>query len=193
MAIARSLQACLPFLVLLLLAACGGREGKQAGGTDAADDPTAFRITSPAFAQNDPIPAKHTAAGEGISPPLAWENVPEGTVCFAVICEDANAADGPFAHWGVYNIPKTASGLPEALPAGIQLPGGIRQALNDFGNPAYGGPAPSRGETRTYHFKVYALDSLIELESARASVSALAEALSDHILAEAVLVGSHRG
>lgn len=112
----------------------------------------AMEITSKNFKHNQPIPSIHTCDGKDISPHLAWSGVPEGTKSFALSCTDPDAPMGDFVHWLVYNIPATASEIPQAGP----IPAGSREVTNDFGKKSYGGPCPPSG-THRYFFTIYAL------------------------------------
>ncbi len=67
------------------------------------------------------------------------------------------------------------------------------QGLNDFKKLSYGGPCPPGG-THRYFFKLYALDTMLKLESG-ATKAQVETAMSGHILAHAELIGrySRRG
>ena len=71
-----------------------------------------FTLTSSAFRNGEPIPARHTCDGANVSPPLAWHGAPEGTRSFAVTVYDPDAptASG-FWHWAVANIPASVTEL----------------------------------------------------------------------------------
>jgi Raf kinase inhibitor-like YbhB/YbcL family protein len=106
----------------------------------------AMSLTSPAFEQEGQIPSKYTCEGDDISPPLAWDGVPEGTKSLVLIIDDPDAPDpnAPqlvWVHWVLYNIPPNTNGLPEnAGKAG--LPHGTAVGVNDFKKTGYGGPSP---------------------------------------------------
>ena len=53
----------------------------------------AMSLNSPAFQQNGHIPSKYTCEGEDISPPLAWEGVPDGAKSLVLIIDDPDAPD----------------------------------------------------------------------------------------------------
>ena len=96
----------------------------------------AMALTSSAFKPDGQIPSKYTCEGEDVSPPLAWDGVPEGTKSLVLIIDDPDAPDPKapqmvWVHWVVYNIPPDVKGLPEnASNAG--LPQGTELGLNDF-------------------------------------------------------------
>ena len=147
----------------------------------------AFYLISSAFSQGGAIPAQYTCDGADVSPPLSWGGGPAGTAAFALICEDPDAPVGNWVHWVVYNIPAGRDSLPEGLPAVGQLEDGTVQGVNGWGRTGYGGPCPPSG-THRYFFRLYALDSLLELP-AGANASELREAMSGHVLDEAELMG----
>lgn len=162
----------------------------------AAAGEVAMKITSPAFRHESPIPAKHTGEGADVSPPLAWENAPEGTKSFTLICDDPDAlpvAGRIWDHWLIWNIPATATGLPENVakttePAGL---GGARQGMNSWPRLGYNGPMPPPGSgTHHYRFRLFALSATLDLPP-RANRRQLEAAMRGRILAEAELVGTY--
>lgn len=147
----------------------------------------ALQITSTAFAEGDPIPAKHTCDGADVSPPLSWEDVPDATVSFALICDDPDAPVGTWVHWVIYGIPAGS----REIPSSALTPGGAKQGINDFKRIGYGGPCPPPGPAHRYFFKLYALDRGLELDEGATKGDLLA-AMEGHILAEAQLMGTYQ-
>jgi Raf kinase inhibitor-like YbhB/YbcL family protein len=142
-------------------------------------------ITSSAFAQGEKIPAVYSCDGKGISPPLAWTGAPAGTKSFGLIMDDPDAPMGTFVHWVIYNLPGSTSGLPEAVAKDAALADGTRQGPNSMRRPGYIPPCPPGG-THRYYFKLYALDTVLDLESA--AKDELLKAMQGHILAEGELM-----
>lgn len=143
-----------------------------------------FKLKSPAFGEGEPIPAKYTADGDNISPPLEWSRPPQGTKSFVLVVEDPDAPAGTFHHWGLYNI--KGNKLPEGA-AGMRS-----AALNDFGEPRYHGPAPPRGHgTHHYHFMLAALDVDTLHAPAETKVADLMHSAKGHILGVAEVVGTY--
>jgi Raf kinase inhibitor-like YbhB/YbcL family protein len=158
----------------------------------------AMTLTTTAFPDGDPIPAKYTQAGEQVSPALNWGNVPPGTVTFLLHMRDPDVARNrgteDQVHWLVWNIPGTMTGLPEGVPKGEQLPDGSRQI--SASGPVYRGPgAPASGPMHHYTFEVYALDTKLDVlpgTDAWDTRTKLFAAMQGHVLGKAVYVGLFR-
>jgi len=145
-----------------------------------------MKIFSSAFGNFEDIPTQYTGDGQDISPPLRWQDVPEGTRSLALICDDPDAPHGTWDHWVIYNIPPTISVLAEGLEP---LPEDFRSCLNSWGKNEYGGPKPPSG-THRYFFKLYALDTVFQLPEDATKID-LMKVMNSHILAEATLVGHY--
>src|SRR5262245_57101655 len=79
--------------------------------------PGAFALRSPAFQNNAPLPLAFTGYGDFKSPPLSWSGAPKGTREFVLTLEDPDVPLERFGvHWLLYDIPATATSLPEAAP-----------------------------------------------------------------------------
>ena len=146
-----------------------------------------FELTSAAFANGDPIPMKYTCDDQDVSPPLQWKDPPEGTQSFALINDDPDAPVGPWVHWVLYNLPGSTLSLPEAIQSDADLPESGRHGQNSWGRSDYGGPCPPGG-THRYFFKLYALDTELELD-AGASKEGLLRIMEGHVLASTETMG----
>lgn len=173
------------FIGILLATSCGPSATPSAPSTAAALD-----LTSTAFADGASIPTKYTCDGNDASPPLSWSDPPEGTVSFALIVDDPDAPLRVWVHWVAYDIAADTRSLPENLPGQEQLPGGGLQGSNSWDNLGYGGPCPPPGSTHTYHFKLYALDTTVDLEPG-ATKRTVTNAMDGHVLAEGRLTGDY--
>jgi Raf kinase inhibitor-like YbhB/YbcL family protein len=151
----------------------------------------ALELTSSAFHESDFIPAKYTGDGADVSPPLKWTQPPAETKSLALICDDPDAPMGTWVHWVVYNIPPTTLEFAEAMPKDASLPDDIRQGRTDFGSTGYGGPAPPKGKPHRYYFKLYALNSTIDLKPG-ATKADLLKAIKGKVIAEASLMGKYQ-
>ena len=160
--------------------------------------PRPMTLTTTAFPDGGQIPAKYTQAGEQVSPALTWTNTPAGTVSFVLHMHDIDVARNKTtddqAHWVVWNIPGTATGLPEGVPKGETLPDGSHQI--SASGPVYRGPgAPATGPLHHYVFEVFALDSKLDVAAtadAFETRAAVMKALQGHVLGKATYVGLFR-
>ncbi len=143
-----------------------------------------IQLSSQSFRQNELIPKRHTCDGENLSPELSWQNIPSGTKSLVLIVDDPDAPMGTFVHWVIYNLPADLSGLKEGVK-GVGVEG-----INDFRKSGYGGPCPPRGSTHRYFFKLYALDTTLNL-AAGAKKAEVEKAMQGHILAQGELVGRY--
>jgi Raf kinase inhibitor-like YbhB/YbcL family protein len=195
--------------------ACAAIAAGVLGGHLYAQDPGSsdaqFRLTSTTFANDSVLPIStilnnvvggvnacsvNGAAGGNESPELSWTGAPEGTRSFVVVLYDVTAS---FTHWGMYNIPGSANGLPQN--AGVAGSSYGMQVVNDFGlGPQYDGPCPPANvapDRHKYVFTVYALCVDLDLPGSTnfpANGETLYHALikagrKDQILASASLTG----
>lgn len=125
------------------------------------------------------IPVKYTCSGENINPEISISGIPAETKSLALIMDDPDAPSGDFVHWVMWNI-LTDGKISENSAPGVQ-------GVNDFGENKYGGPCPPSG-THHYHFKIYALDTKLELP-AETDKQGLLKAMEGHVLASGELVG----
>lgn len=155
-----------------------------------------FTLTSPVFADGQKIPKKYTCDGEDILPPLKWNGVPQGTKSFAFIMDDPDAPPGTWVHWVLYNLPGHSIELKEGFPKKESFSDGTRQGLcwgvedNQFDRVGYYGPCPPPGLEHRYYFKVYALDTVLEVP-AKANKFQVEKAMKGHILTQAQLIGKY--
>src|SRR5262245_12007849 len=149
-----------------------------------------LELTSSAFQEGQPIPRQYTGDGKDSSPALKWTDPPEGTKSFALICDDPDAPRKTWVHWVLFNIPAASRELAEGVPTEETLAGGARQGTHDVGKLGYGGPAPPRGNPHRYFFKLYAVDTVLNLQPG-ASKADLVKAVEGHVLAEAQLMGTY--
>jgi hypothetical protein len=150
----------------------------------------AIQLTSTAFSDGTMIPKRFTCDGEDLSPPLSWSGLPAGTRSLAMICDDPDAPVGTWDHWVLFNIPATVTGLPENVPATASLDDGSVHGNNSWERLGYGGPCPPGG-THRYFFKLYALDTELNLKTG-ATKSQLVRAMEGHILDQVQLMGKYR-
>ena len=116
-------------------------------------------VSAPTSAYTDggtipPAQACTTRGGQNQSPPLAWTNVPAGTMSFAIVFTDLNNG---LVHSAIYDIPGTLTSIPgmvDKVYAPTAVPGAHHPTAytNVRG---YEGPCP--GSAHMYQHKIYAL------------------------------------
>jgi Raf kinase inhibitor-like YbhB/YbcL family protein len=149
---------------------------------------SAMKLHSTAFNDNSVIPSQYTCAGEGKSPQLAWRDVPAGTRALALIVDDPDAPRRTFVHWVVYNITPNVTELPEnALKFETTSQSAI-QGVNGADQVGYRGPCPPPGKPHHYHFRLFALDSSLDLKPG-ASADEVRQAIKGHVIGQTELVG----
>lgn len=155
-----------------------------------------LKVTSLAFEEGGMIPSKHTCDAENVSPHISWEGAPEGTKSFVIIAYDPDVpmryiSIYTWVHWIVYNIPPDISSLTEGIPSDETLDNGAMQGMTSFKKAGYGGPCPPFG-THRYYFRVYALDTTIDLEPRITTKKRVLKAIEGHVLTEGELMGRYR-
>ena len=178
MILAATLLAC-------FLTACSAESTKFSG------DIMSIQITSTAFAKGHAIPAKYTCDGTDVSPALTWTNAPDAARSFALIVDDPDAPSGTWVHWVVYDLPAGTNSLPENVAKSQYISGNAKQGLNDFQRLGYGGPCPPPGKAHRYFFKLYALDTMLDLKPG-STKQELLKAMQGHVLAEGQLMGTYQ-
>ena len=145
---------------------------------------SSISVTTPAFQAGGDVAAKFTCYGWNVNPELRINGVPSEAKSLVLIVDDPDAPRGLFTHWIVWNIDPKATDIGEnSAPAG-----GI-QGTNDFGKRNYGGPCPPSG-THRYFFKIYALDTKLDLKPS-ARRAELDAAMRGHTLAQGELMARY--
>jgi|SRR5215211_1951629 len=185
-------RATLLIIIMIFLPSCGGgpHDAPTGPGEGSKGVKMAIEVRSSAFEDGGVIPALYTCDGQGVTPPLSWDSVPNGTKSLALIADDPDAPRGTFVHWVVYDLPPDTRRLPEDVPERQTLSGGAQQGVNGAGRIGYTGPCPPSG-THRYVFKIYALDRMLDLGGG-ATVERLSDAMEGHVLAEGQLMGTYR-
>ncbi len=165
-------------------------------GCNRGDPPTngttvKIQLTSTAFAEGQPIPRRHIVDAENLSPALQWSGVPPAAKSLALICDDPDVPLGTWVHWVIYDLPPGSAGLNEGVAKSPELADGSRQGVNDFGRIGYDGPSPPAGKPHRYFFRLYALDTKLDLKPALTKKD-LVRAMDGHILGEGELMGTYQ-
>jgi len=153
-----------------------------------------FQMTSPMFKDGEDIPDVYAHSHQNFSPAFQWKGLPEGVKELALVCEDPDApAKKPWIHWIAYQIPSHLTSFKEGLNRNKEALQelGILEGKNSWGNATYEGPEPPEGEgPHRYFFRLYALSRPVALH-AGASIEELREAMKNHVLGEATLMGHY--
>jgi Raf kinase inhibitor-like YbhB/YbcL family protein len=164
------------FLQVFLLSYAMGQSGTKTGG---------LKISSPAFENAGKIPKKYTCDGANVNLPLLIENVPSNTKSLALVFDDIDAPRGSYVHWILWNIDPNVMEIKEN-----SVPEGAVQGMNDFKKRNYGGPCPP-GRAHKYVFKIYALDTLLNLNP-NSTKKDLEKAMEGHIISRSQLTGVYK-
>jgi len=156
----------------------------------AGGPPMQLALSSPAFSNGGSIPKKFTCDGPDVSPQLAWSESAAATKSFALLVDDPDAPVGNWNHWTAWNLPATSQGLPEGVSKDARLADGTEQGRNDFGKTGYNGPCPPPGKPHRYYFKLFALDTNLDLK-AGSRKKELEAAMKGHVLTQAEWMGTY--
>ncbi len=137
-----------------------------------------LRVLSPEFQNGGVIPEKYTCGGSSTSPPLVVDDIPSGTKTLALVVEDLDSPSGIFDYWIAWNIPPTGR---------INERSSAVEGLNSMAEHSFMPPCPTEG-THTYHFKVYALDTMLNLD-VNSGKRELVKAMRGHTIARGELQG----
>jgi Raf kinase inhibitor-like YbhB/YbcL family protein len=189
-----TLRALLLVSAALSVVGCGSSANKLAINSDLTGGLYGLMVSSPAFQNNGPIPARYTADGMDVSPPLKWGKGPNLTKEFAIIVEDADAKQPgdkkgrPAIHWMVYRVPADVTELPEAASRNMTF----AQGKNYEGDSGYAGPNPPPGsKPHRYYFQVFALDTEQEWPD-NADRETIRSTFKGHVLSKGMLVGTYQ-
>ena len=188
-------------VVLVTISMAAQERGAQRGAAPAGP---AMTLTVEGFPDGGDVPVKFSqaapgvATGEGLSPAISWANAPAGTQSFFLNMRDMDVARNKTtddqAHWVVWNIPATATGLPEGVPKGPKLANGAYQ-FSATGQMYRGPGAGANGPKHHYMFELYALDTVVDVPPAADAFESRAnvmKAIQGHVLAKAVYGGLFR-
>ena len=143
-----------------------------------------LKLTSSDFSDGGEIPRECGYKNANVAPSMAIIGIPEGTKSLALIMDDPDAMGAVgkvWVHWVVWNFTWSPTGEP--------IWHGCKEGMTDFGEVGYGGPAPP-DKRHTYVFKLYALDSELDLpdKSTKADVE---KAMEGHIIEQTQLTGTY--
>jgi Raf kinase inhibitor-like YbhB/YbcL family protein len=135
------------------------------------------------------VPTESTCQGKDISPKITLEGL--NATSIAIIVDDTDAPSGAFTHWIIWNIPPLEE-VPQGISrdAALTAPFMASQGMNGFGKVGYMGPCPPPGRPHSYHFRVYGLDTILDLQPG-ASRTALERAMKGHIMQQGEAIATY--
>jgi len=146
-----------------------------------------MQLTSSGFSDGDEMPIELGYKNGNETPALSINGIPEGTKSLALIMDDPDAMGAVgkvWVHWVVWNIDPTREFI-----TGNPQESKFVEGMTDFGEVGYGGPAPP-DKRHTYVFKLYALDSWLDLPEG-STKSELEKAMEGHIIEQTQLTGTY--
>lgn len=158
-------------------------------------DAQPIELSSPAFAHEAAMPARFTADGDGVSPPLVWGPLPDGVARLALLVEDADApTPQPLVHAVVWDLPPDCHRLAEGA---IVKDGAGGATGGDVGRNSYFAegwlppdPPPGHGVHR-YAFQLFALGEGAGDPGETPGRAAILKAMAGHVLASGLLIGTY--
>ncbi|AZL16268.1 YbhB/YbcL family Raf kinase inhibitor-like protein [Rickettsiales endosymbiont of Stachyamoeba lipophora] len=149
-----------------------------------------FTIKSISFEHNGIIPQKFTCDGANISPELEWSSYPQEANSFVLIVDDPDAPNGVWDHFIAFNISKYINRIEENEIIST-LANSAVIAKNSWNDHGYGPPCPPKGKEHRYYFKIYALDTMLDLSS-NSTKAEILRAMDGHTIAQAALIGRYQ-
>ena len=142
-------------------------------------------VSSLAFVDRSPLPAKYTCDGEGQSPELEWTWIPDNAKSLVLVLDDGTAELDKSIQWVVWNIdPRTRELVESSSGGGIE-------GMNDYQHIGYTPPCPPRGQTHLYLFRLFGLDTTLSLDPRTLTRDELEQAMNMHVVAGGTLVASY--
>ena len=180
-------------LVMGLAATTVGQTPAGSGGAARSPQAPPLLMSVSGFADGATIPDKFTCSAQPapVSPAVHWSQVPPGTQSFVLLLHDPEPQHGghldDVTHWMIWNIPASATDLPEGVPVGATLPDGSHQ-VNALGQVGFRGPCAPAGPQHHYTWELYALDIKLSLRET-ATRAQVMQAVDGHVLGKAEWIG----
>jgi Raf kinase inhibitor-like YbhB/YbcL family protein len=127
------------------------------------------------------FPHIYTCRGEDKSPALNIKNLAAKSISIMVFNPFIKSCCS-FTPWIIWNLPPL-SRIPEGIPKRPYVTDPVQavQGTNDYGTIGYTGPCPPEGEMHRYQFRVYGLDTMLDLD-AGSTKDELIKAMKGHVL-----------
>ena len=150
--------------------------------------PEGIEVSSPAFADGQSIPARHTADGVGTSPALAWRLAGDAAALVLIVEDSDSPSPEPLVHAIAWNLDAAIDGLPEGALTGEPS---VDMGRNSYFRTGWLPCDPPTGHgPHRYAFQLFALDTPLPFESPPGR-TALLEAMKGHVLARGALIGTY--
>jgi Raf kinase inhibitor-like YbhB/YbcL family protein len=158
--------------------------------------PKTVILHSISFSAGSDIPASYTCKGEGVSPEISWEGVPDNSRSFVLVATDWDGPSprfrlGSFTHWVLYNIPHGVHQIKSAVKTAELNQEQIDVGNNSSNAAGYKPPCPPLGKHR-YLFRLYVLD-VAQIHPSSPDRDSVMEAMRDHVLAFGEIAGLFGG
>ena len=153
-------------------------------------------LQSISFSAGGDIPAAYTCKGEGVSPEVSWEGVPDKARSYVLIVTDWDGPSprlrlGNFTHWLLFNIAQGTHEVKSAVTPIELTQEKIVVGNNSSDAAAYMPPCPPLGKHH-YIFRLYALD-VAQVHPASRDREGVMNAMTGHVLAYGEMVGLFGG
>ncbi|NLL10973.1 MAG: putative kinase inhibitor [Euryarchaeota archaeon ADurb.Bin294] len=127
------------------------------------------------------FPDTYTCRGGNRTPAINIKNLDAGSVAIMVFNPFIKTCCS-FTPWIIWNLPPL-SRIPEGIPKEpiVTYPVQAVQGKNDYGTIGYHGPCPPDGEMHRYQFRVYGLDSMLDLPPGSGK-DELIQAIKGHVV-----------
>jgi len=156
---------------------------KQTGGQNINKN---FTITSPNFINYEKLDDKYKldkCGGQNIFPTLIFHDPSPNTKSYALIMDDPDAIHGLWIHFICWNIPKQFTQLDNDNIQNVII------GKNSWNENKYGGPCPpQKSGKHRYFFKVYALDTILNIDK-NTNKEELLKIIKPYIIDQTEIVG----
>lgn len=148
-------------VVFLVLAGFGVyyylKNGSTSGLTNTVLTKPLIDVSSTEFDNGGAIPVRFTCDGADTNPPFLFDRVNPNAKSLVFILEDTSTKP-VFTHWILFNIDPSTVNIDK--PSDLI---GASIGTNDFGKTEYDGPCPPKGLIHKYYFRLFALDTVLNL------------------------------
>lgn len=150
----------------------------------------AFVLSSPVLTDGGALPADLKCTrdgGDGLTPPLVWASVPDGTQSLALIMHHyprgtVEGRDAPSQYWLLWNIPAQTRAIERGNPTSIGDEGSDKDARRTGYTPPCSPPGAKHEYTITLYALSSALDDLPAYDDGQVDWSAMTAAMDGKVV-----------